>query len=164
MRKPLRRSSSRAERLCLWLGSKMAPHLVTGWPSWTPRRSAELWPSSPQWRTCFWSSHAQKREVTKTISNVYYSNECCTVCTNHLSDHGEVRASMLINSQQIHHPDKPEDDVQTVCDASRCPVGISLPTHCQSGQEKQDGDEIWYIPVFWEPNLQLLAQFCWLRH
>lgn len=87
-----------------------------------------------------------------------------TVSTHHLSNHGEVRASMLIDSQQIHHPDEPEDDVQTVTDASCRPVGVRMPAHCQSSQEEEDGNEIWDVPVFWEPNLQLLAQLPRLRH
>lgn len=65
---------------------------------------------------------------------------------------------MLIDSQQIHHPDKPEDDVQAVTDAPCCLVGVRMQTHYQSSQEEEDGNEIWYVPVLWEPNLQLLTQ------
>lgn len=62
--------------------------------------------------------------------------------THHLGDHGEVRPSVLIDSQQIHHPDKPEDDVQTVADASCTPVGVRIPSHGQSNQEEEDANEI----------------------
>lgn len=70
------------------------------------------------------------------------SSPSSTVATHHLCDHGEVRSSMLIDSQQIHHPDKPEDDVQAVTDAPCCLVGISMQTHYQSSQEEEDGNEI----------------------
>lgn len=49
---------------------------------------------------------------------------------------------MLIDSQQIHHPDKPEDDVQAVNDASCGSVGIGKPTHRKSQQEECDGEKV----------------------
>ena len=63
---------------------------------------------------------------------------------------------MLVDSQQIHHPDEPEDEVQAVADAACCPVGVAMATQRQSSQEEKDGQEIGDVPVLAEPNLQLL--------
>lgn len=49
---------------------------------------------------------------------------------------------MLVDSQQIHDPDEPEDEIQTVADPPCCPVGLRKPTQCQSSQKKKDGQEI----------------------
>lgn len=78
----------------------------------------------------------------KILSNFLHCTKLFLISTHHLSDHCEVRTSMLIDSQQICHSDKPEDEVQTVRDAPCCPVGISMPSHCQSSQEEQDGNEV----------------------
>lgn len=71
---------------------------------------------------------------------------------------------MLVDGQQVQHPNIPEDDVQAVGDPPCRLVGPAVPAQYQPHQEEEDGQEVRHIPVLSEPHLQLLTGLPRLRH
>lgn len=76
--------------------------------------------------------------------------------TYHFANHHDVGSQVFVDPENIEDSDVPENDVNTVDDASIAHRGLILQPQQETQQEDRDGHEVGDIPVVFQPNTDLL--------
>lgn len=76
--------------------------------------------------------------------------------TYHFANHHDIGSQVLVDPENIKDSDVPENDVNTVDDASVTHRGLILQPQQETQQKDRDGHEVCDVPVVLQPHADLL--------